>query len=43
MTHVTIQAEKAFLAFSLIGKAAALGGTYNMQIYTSELFPTVIR
>ncbi|KAK2152867.1 hypothetical protein LSH36_316g08008 [Paralvinella palmiformis] len=31
------------LASALIGKASALAGTYVVQIWTAELFPTVIR
>jgi hypothetical protein len=31
------------LAAALIGKACALAGTYVVQIWTAELFPTAIR
>ena len=31
------------VVFALLGKGSALGGTYVCQIYTAELYPTVIR
>ncbi len=31
------------VACALIGKSAALGSTYVCQIFTAELYPTVIR
>ncbi|ELU17167.1 hypothetical protein CAPTEDRAFT_222145 [Capitella teleta] len=36
-------APAAILLFTLLGKSAALAGTYVMQIYCAELYPTVIR
>ena len=31
------------LVFAMLGKAAGLSGNYNVQIYSAELFPTVVR
>ena len=31
------------VVFALIGKGSGLGGTYICQIYSAELYPTVIR
>ena len=35
--------DGAILAFALVGKSAAIGSTYICQIFTAELYPTVIR
>ena len=32
-----------FLAFALIAKSSGLAGTYSVQIFSAELFPTAIR
>ena len=36
-------AGTAILVFALVGKSGALAGTYVAQIFSAELFPTVIR
>ena len=35
--------SSVFLASALLGKAAAIGAIYVVQIHTAELFPTPIR